>query len=104
MRRASSHRARAAGEAIRPAAEIPLPAVPVIRPTAVFGLKDAQDVLGLAKSSLPREIRLGRLRAAKRAGKYMILGEWILQWIKAGELPRGGPATGEGEATAGAGK
>jgi hypothetical protein len=34
---------------------------------------------------LPREIRLGRLRTSKRAGKYLILGGWLLQWIADGE-------------------
>ena len=65
--------------------------IPTIRPTAVFGLEQARVTLGLAKNCLPREIRLGRLRVSKRAGRYLILGEWLLEWIKAGELPRRQP-------------
>jgi hypothetical protein len=52
----------------------------------------------LAKNCLPREIRLGRLRVAKRAGKYMILGKWLLEWIEGGELSRRGPMSGAGPA------
>jgi hypothetical protein len=44
--------------------------------------------LGLAKGCLPREIRLGRLRASKRAGKYLIVGAWLLEWIESGEVKR----------------
>jgi hypothetical protein len=65
--------------------------VPVIQPNAVYSLDQARHTLRLAKNCLPREIRLGRLRVAKRAGKYLILGEWLLQWIAAGELPRRQP-------------
>jgi len=62
--------------------------IPTIRPTAVFGLEQARAALGLAKNCLPREIRLGRLRVSKRAGRYLILGEWILEWIRSGEVSR----------------
>jgi hypothetical protein len=61
---------------------------PVIDPRAVFTVEQARSTLQLAKNCLPREIRLGRLRVAKRAGKYLILGSWLLEWIEAGELPR----------------
>jgi hypothetical protein len=56
----------------------------IIEPNAVYTLGGAQEALGLAKGTLPREIRLGRLKAAKRAGKYMITGAWLLEWIEAG--------------------
>lgn len=61
---------------------------PVIAAKAVFTIEQARFVLQLAKGCLPREIRLGRLRVSKRAGKYLILGEWLLEWIEAGEMPR----------------
>jgi len=64
--------------------------VPVIRSTAIYSLELATKTLCLAKNCLPREIRLGRLRVAKRGGKYMILGAWLLEWIAAGELARRG--------------
>jgi hypothetical protein len=62
--------------------------IPVLDPKAVFTIEQARSTLALAKNCLPREIRLGRLRVAKRAGKYLILGAWLLEWIEAGELPR----------------
>jgi hypothetical protein len=46
----------------------------VINPRAVYDLQTAREALAVSKGCLPREIRLGRLRAAKRAGKIMILG------------------------------
>ena len=61
---------------------------PVIDPKAVFNLQQARSTLQLAKNCLPREIRLGRLRVAKRAGKYFILGAWLLEWIEGGEVTR----------------
>lgn len=64
------------------------PAVPVLHPRAVYDLAGAARALGLARSCLPREIRLGRLRAAKRAGKVLILGKWLLAWIEGGEISR----------------
>jgi hypothetical protein len=52
----------------------------------VYRLGAVQEALGLRRTTLPREIRAGRLRAAKRAGRIFILGEWILEWIAAGEV------------------
>jgi hypothetical protein len=62
--------------------------VRVIDPRAVFTIDQARTTLQLAKNCLPREIRLGRLRVAKRAGKYLILGSWLLEWIEGGEVLR----------------
>jgi hypothetical protein len=59
-----------------------------IYPTAVYAIATAGRVLGLSKSCLPREIRLRRLRVTKRAGKYFVLGKWLLEWLEAGELQR----------------
>jgi hypothetical protein len=59
--------------------------VPIIDPRAVFNIDQARATLRLAKNCLPREIRLGRLRVSKRAGKYLILGQWLLEWIETGE-------------------
>jgi hypothetical protein len=70
--------------------------VPVIDPRAVFTIEQARGTLQLAKNCLPREIRLGRLRVAKRAGKYLILGAWLLEWIEAGEVRRRAREDGEG--------
>ena len=76
------------------------PASPTrIHPNAVFFLAQAQEVLHLKASTIRREVRLGRLRVAKRAGQYYLLGEWLLEWIKGGELRRQAqPTAAEGDA------
>jgi hypothetical protein len=60
----------------------------LIHPLAVYTLPSARSALGLAKSSLNREIRLKRLRVARRGGRYFILGEWLLAWLRGGEVGR----------------
>jgi hypothetical protein len=60
----------------------------VIVPGAIYSLATAQEALGLAAGTLPREIRLRRLRVSKRAGRYFILGAWLLEWLAGGELQR----------------
>jgi hypothetical protein len=62
-----------------------------IRPTAVYTRESATAALGLAKATIGREIRLGRLRVAKRAGRYYILGEWLLEWLETGEIKKNRP-------------
>jgi hypothetical protein len=62
--------------------------VHVIRPTAVYSVESARSALGLTKTTIGREIRLGRLRVAKRAGRYFILGTWLLEWLETGEIRR----------------
>ena len=59
-----------------------------VNPTDVYTLNSATDLLGVRVNTLPREIRLRRLRASKRGGRYFILGEWLLEWIKRGEIRR----------------
>jgi hypothetical protein len=59
-----------------------------IVPTAVYDLEAARQALGLTKSTLSREVREKRLRVAKRAGRYFLLGEWLLEWLRAGEVSR----------------
>jgi hypothetical protein len=58
----------------------------VIHPHAIYTVKALQDALGLAPTTIRREVRLRRLRVARRAGKYFILGKWILDWIESGEV------------------
>jgi hypothetical protein len=65
--------------------------VPIIEPNAVFGLAEAQQALRLRRSTLSREVKLGRLQVSKRGGRYFILGSWLLDWIKAGRLDAPGP-------------
>jgi hypothetical protein len=64
------------------------PPPPVIDPRAVFTRLQATALLGLQPSTLATEIRKGRLRVSRRAGRYFILGAWLLQWIRAGERKR----------------
>jgi hypothetical protein len=58
----------------------------VIHPNAVYDREAAAIALGLPKSTLIREISLGRLRCSKRGGRYFIIGQWLLDWIAAAEL------------------
>ena len=67
----------------------------VIASNAVYSLESARAALGLARATLRREIRLGRLRVSKRAGRYYILGCWLLQWLQAGEIVRDRPSPRE---------
>jgi hypothetical protein len=61
-----------------------------IKRGAVYSLEAARAALGLARATLRREIRLGRLRVAKRAGRYYLLGSWLLEWLRQGEARRPG--------------
>jgi hypothetical protein len=57
---------------------------PAIHPTACYDLSQARYVLNLADSTLQREIGLGRLRHARRAGKVLLLGQWLIDWLEQG--------------------
>jgi hypothetical protein len=59
-----------------------------IHPDAVYNVEALQVALGLTRTTIGREVRLGRLRVAKRAGKYFVLGRWVLLWLEAGEHRR----------------
>jgi hypothetical protein len=74
--------------------EAALPARPphVITPTAVYTVAEARAALHLKHSTIRREVREGRLRVAKRAGRYYLLGRWLLEWIEQGEIVRSKPA------------
>jgi hypothetical protein len=75
----------------KPAVESPPPQPPapiVISPDAVFTTDAVRTLLGLKQSSLRREIRQGRLQVSKRCGRYFFLGSQLLQWLRAGEVPR----------------
>jgi hypothetical protein len=63
--------------------------VHVIDPNGVYTLASGPQALGFKRSTFVREIRLGRLKAAKRGGKVLLLGKWILRWIEQGEVRRG---------------
>jgi hypothetical protein len=63
-------------------------AVHTVAPTAVYFVDTFEQLFRLTRSTVRREVREGRLRIAKRAGRYYLLGEWILEWLRGGELPR----------------
>jgi hypothetical protein len=63
-------------------------AVHVVEPTGVYLADTFRRLFRLHKSTVRREVREGRLRIARRAGRYFLLGAWILQWLEEGELPR----------------
>jgi hypothetical protein len=77
------------GRNVTPAEASPLSAVHVIHPTAVYTVEDAKRIFSLRDSTIRREVREGRLRIAKRAGRYYLLGRWIIEWIEGGEVRRG---------------
>jgi hypothetical protein len=69
--------------------EAPAPPAPhIIVPTGVYTLPQARTALGLKATTLPREVRHGRLRVARRGGRYYLLGDWLLEWLRAGEVVR----------------
>ncbi len=71
-------------------------AVHTIIPTNIYTIPSATEVLTLKTHTLLREIRLKRLRASKRGGRYFLLGEWLLEWLRAGEIRRPVRAGAEG--------
>jgi hypothetical protein len=77
------------------------PAVHVIDPHAVYGVDDAIGIFRLRKSTVRREIREGRLRVSKRAGRYYLLGKWLIEWIEGGELRRRSDQNGSGRGLSG---
>jgi hypothetical protein len=60
----------------------------VIEPNAIYFPEDLLRVCRLRKSTIRREVREGRLKVARRAGRYFILGSWLLDWLRSGELKR----------------
>lgn len=68
--------------------DLPMNAPHVIQSQAVYDREAARIALGLTKTTLARELRLGRLRCSKRAGRYYILGDWLLEWLANGEVSR----------------
>jgi hypothetical protein len=62
--------------------------VRIIDPHAVFRLAELQQLLDLPATTIRREVRLGRLRVAKRGNWYWTTGDWVHQWLAAGEVRR----------------
>jgi hypothetical protein len=78
-----------------PPAEASTVPVHTVAATSVYFVDTFRKLFRLHKSTIRREVREGRLRIARRAGRYYLLGEWILEWLREGELPRrpAGPTT-----------
>jgi hypothetical protein len=68
----------------------PPPAVaPVVIPDdAIFRLDDLRAALGLARDTLRRAVRQGRLRVARINGRYFVRGAWIHEWLTGAEVTR----------------
>jgi hypothetical protein len=60
----------------------------IIHPCAIYAVESLRVAPGLSKSTIGRGVRLGRLRVTKRAGKYFLLGGWVLEWLRTGEVHR----------------
>jgi len=59
-------------------------------PTGLYSLDWVRGALGLGYDALRREVRAGRLRAARRCGKTWLKGAWVLDWIEAAEVKGSG--------------
>jgi hypothetical protein len=66
-----------------------------VAPGDVFSAESFRRAFGLRQSSLRREVRAGRLKVHKRCGRYFILGENVLAWLKGGEVRPRAQAEGE---------
>jgi hypothetical protein len=65
----------------------------IIHPDALYFLDEAKRLMRWRSSTARREIRAGRLKVAKRGGRYYLLGRWLLAWIEGGLVrPRQQPA------------
>ncbi len=56
-----------------------------IDPLNVCSVHTARVALGVESGTVIKEIREGRLRASFRCGRYFLLGEHLLDWIRGGE-------------------
>ena len=60
----------------------------VIHPTGIYYADDLPRLLRFGRDTAAREIAAGRLRVAERCGRYYFKGEWLLEWLEAGEVQR----------------
>jgi hypothetical protein len=72
-----------------PRARHPVPIVQVeaheIKPRNLYFVDTATALLRLKKSTIQREIRMGRLQRSRMAGRSYFLGRHLLAWLKLGE-------------------
>jgi hypothetical protein len=60
-----------------------------VHPTGIYTEAQVRALLGLRPSTVSTAVRKGDLRVSRRAGKYLFTGQWILDWVAAGEVKRG---------------
>lgn len=60
------------------------PPPPAVVPTAIYSYSQACRLLRLCRQTAAREVAAGRLRVSRRAGRYYLLGQWLLDWIAGG--------------------
>src|SRR5262249_58981934 len=58
----------------------------VVDPHAVFSREEFQAYFRISRATVRNEVREGRLRVSKRAGRYWLLGARILAWLQEGEV------------------
>jgi len=63
-------------------------AAPVIEPLAPYRRHQVAQLLGMPLAGVRAAIKSEGLRRSRRRGRDYILGEWLLEWIKAGEVVR----------------
>ncbi len=77
------------------------PVIHTINATGVYFADDVKRLFKLRNSTLRRELRLGRLRVAKRGRRYLFLGRWLIAWVEAGEVRPRHQNEANGQATQG---
>jgi len=60
--------------------------VPHVDPLGVYTPAAAARLLGFRTNTLPRYMRKGQLRYAKRGGRVLILGSWLMEFLAGGEV------------------
>lgn len=68
----------------KPVSKEKVPGVHNIRPRGVYNLRQATRATGMATSTLEREMKKGRIRVARRGGKVVFLGRWLIRWMEDG--------------------
>lgn len=72
----------------QPAAPLPLPRVHVIRPHGVYFPEQVARILRLGNKTVARALSSGKIPFSQRFKKRIILGEWILAWLRDGKVTR----------------
>jgi hypothetical protein len=68
----------------------------VVNPNAVYRPSHIASGLQIPVSGVLRYVRNGKLRASRRRGRTLILGQWLIDWLQSGELRRKGSGQGTG--------